>query len=116
MPQLTRILTEEDLARHGRVSRLDLSPYIMILDTVREGGVGGVLELEAGENQRATKRRLSLAAKERGWKLVWRKADEGQLRFVLADQGQPTPGGRPRRQPEAEPEPQSNGRRRRRGA
>ena len=40
---------------------------------------------------------MSVAAKERGLTLVWRKAPERQLRFVLAEAGKPTPGARQRK-------------------
>ena len=100
MPQLAKVLTEEDLHR-GRAAgggALDLAPYMDIIDNIREqGGVGGTLSLSEDESQRTEKRRMSVAAKERGLKLVWRRASERQLRFVLAEEGQPTPGGRPRR-------------------
>jgi hypothetical protein len=105
MPELTTVLTEADLRRGRATSQPDLTPYMDIIDTLREqGGVGGVLSLDEGENQRTVKRRMSIAAKDRGFQLTWRKAPEGQLRFVLAEPGQPTPGGRPRR---ARPEQQS---------
>ena len=98
MPELAQVLTETDLKRGRAASQADLTPYIDIIDTLREqGGVGGVLSLDEGESQRTVKRRMSIAAKERGYQLTWRKAPEGQLRFVLAEPGQPTPGGRPRR-------------------
>ena len=120
MPQLTRVLTEEDVRRRQPGRNIDFTPYMELLDTVQaQGGVGAQLSLAEGEKQRTEKRRLSLAAKERGLKLTWRKSDAGELRFVLSGEGEPTPGGRPRRRaeeaaaPEPEPEPR-NGRRRRR--
>ena len=98
MPQLDKVLTEEDL-RGSRAAggALDLAPYTDIIDNIREqGGVGGALSLSQDENQRAEKRRLSVAAKQRGFTLVWRKAPERQLRFVLAEEGKPAPGSRRR--------------------
>ena len=99
MPELTSVLTEEDLRRRGATQRQDLTPYMSLLDEIREGnGVGGVVTLSEGEQQRTEKRRLSLAARQRGYSLTWRRAAEPrQLRFVLAEEGQPTPGGRARR-------------------
>ena len=100
MPQLTKVITEEDLHRGPVTGGIDMTPYRDILDQVREqGGVGASLSLAEGENQRAEKRRLSIAAKERGYELTWRKSGPGQLRFVVAAPGQPRPGGRPRRAP-----------------
>ena len=120
MPQLTRVLTEEDVRRRQPGRNIDFAPYMALLDAVQaHGGVGAQVSLDEGEKQRTEKRRLSLAAKERGLKLTWRRSDAGELRFVLSGEGEPTPGGRPRRRPaeatapEPEPAP-TNGRRRRR--
>ena len=100
MPELTKVLSEEDLARHGGMPRLDLATYVSLIDRVRnEQGVGGIVTLGPGEGQRTEKRRLSLAAKQQGYKLTWRRSDPGQLRFVLAQEGQRAPGGRQRRTP-----------------
>ena len=98
MPELTRVLTEDDLARRGRTQRQDLTAYMSLIDQVREAsGVGGVITLSEAEHQRTEKRRLTLAAKQRGYTLTWRRSDPGQLRFVLAEDRQPAPGGRARR-------------------
>ena len=100
MPELSRVLTEDDLRRGGATAGPDLTPYMDLIDTIREqGGVGGTLTLSEGESQRTEKRRMSVAAKERGFQLTWRKAPEGRLRFVLAAPGQPAPGARARRTP-----------------
>jgi hypothetical protein len=97
MPRLDQVLRAEDLQRGRAVVRIDLTPYLRLIDGILEqGGVGAVLSLEEGEQQRTQKRRLSLAAKERGYRLVWRTAPSGQLRFVLARPGEPAPGGRRR--------------------
>lgn len=101
MPQLDKVLTVDDLERRHAARVLDLNSYFELLDTVREhGGVGATLTLSEGESQRTEKRRLSIAAKEWGYDLVWRKAPEGQLRFVLAEVGQRPPDARHRRQQE----------------
>lgn len=77
---------------------MDLSPYLDIIERVRsEGGVGGEVTLHDDESKRSEKRRLSIAAKELGTKVTWRKAEDGVLRFVLSEPGQPVPGGRARR-------------------
>ena len=102
MPELMQVVSQEDLRRRSSSTSLDLGPYRDIIEQVRsQDGVGGVLTLDEGETQRTEKRRLSVAAKERGLELVWRTAPAGQLRFVLAEPGRPRPGGRPRR-PRAE--------------
>jgi hypothetical protein len=100
MPQLTRVLTTEDLSRANRPSGLDLSEYTRMIEQVQaEGGVGGVLVVGDEESQRTAKRRLSLAAKASGCTLIWRKSVPGELRFVLAVPGEPVPGSRQRRAP-----------------
>lgn len=100
MPELSRVLKEEDFRRGRPATSADLTPYMDIIDAIREeGGVGGRLTLWEGESQRAEKRRMSMAARERGYQLTWRKAAPGELRFVLGTPGEPPPGGRTRRTP-----------------
>jgi hypothetical protein len=92
---------------------MDLTPYLGLLETVRaQDGVGGVIQLLDGESQRAEKRCFSLAAKQLGYVLTWRKATEPDtLRFVLAPQGEPMLDGR-RRRAAAAPPATTRGRRR----
>jgi len=104
MPTLTRVLAHEDLQRTARMSDLDLTTYIEIIDQVRrEGGVGGQVHLMPGESQRTEKRRLTLAAKQGGLNLTWRSSQPGELRFVLSEPGGPVPGSRKRREPASVP-------------
>ena len=78
---------------------MDLAPYLGIVDEVTgQEGLGGEVNLGADESQRTEKRRLSLAAKQRGYKLTWRKSGARQLRFVLSAPGSPAPGGRKRKE------------------
>ncbi len=99
MPQLTRVLTESDLTAARARPVMDLRPYINVIEQIlKQGGVGGELTLTSGESQRTEKRRLSLAAKQLGYKLTWRKSTAGELKFVLATPGSPAPGGRRRRE------------------
>ena len=98
MPKLAKVLTEADLTSARGQTRMDLTPYIEIIEQVsREGGVGGELQLGSGESQRTEKRRLSIAAKQSSKKLTWRKPRDGTLRFVLSDPGATPPDGRRRR-------------------
>ncbi len=98
MPELTKVLTEADVAAQRARPVMDLAPYVEIIDRIiRQGGVGGEVMLADNESQRTEKRRLSLAAKQRGHKLTWRKSPKGQLRFVLSAPGQQAPGGRRKR-------------------
>ncbi len=111
MPSLAKVLQQEDLKR-GDVTRMDLSPYIDIIESIRsEGGVGGEVSLHEDESKRTEKRRLSIAAKQLGTKVIWRKGADGVLRFVLSEPGQPVPGGRARRERAAQAGTQ-NGRKR----
>jgi hypothetical protein len=114
MPLLNKVLQQEDLARGGNDPRMDLSPYFDIIENIRsEGGVGGEVTLQEDESKRAEKRRLSIAAKQLGTKVTWRKGEDGVLRFVLCEPGQPVPGGRVRRTAKAVAET-TNGRKRQR--
>lgn len=98
MPKLAKVLTESDLTSARGQTRMDLTPYMDIIEEItRQGGVGGELQLGSGESQRTEKRRLSIAAKQRDMKLIWRKPREGGLRFVLAKPGQTPADGRRRR-------------------
>ena len=98
MPKLSKVLTEGDLSAARAPAIMDLTPYLSIIDDItKQGGVGGEISLGPNESQRTEKRRLSLAAKQKGFKLTWRKSPPGELRFVLATPGQPAPGGRRRR-------------------
>ncbi|MHB0870265.1 MAG: hypothetical protein ACYC66_02955 [Chloroflexota bacterium] len=98
MPKLNKVLTEADLSAARAPAIMDLTPYLTIIDEISaKGGVGGEIVLAPNESQRTEKRRLSLAAKQKGLKLTWRKSPPGELRFVLSSPGQPAPGGRRRR-------------------
>lgn len=98
MPKLAKVLTEADLTSARGQSRMDLTPYMEIIDEVStQGGVGGELTLNSGESQRTEKRRLSIAAKQRNIKLIWRKPRDGGLRFVLSEPGTSPPDGRRRK-------------------
>ena len=98
MPQLDKVIMESDLTSSRSSTGMDLAPYLEILDRIREeSGVGGEVSLLGDESQRTEKRRLSVAAKQRGLKLTWRKSPQGRLRFVLSGEGAPPPDGRRRR-------------------
>jgi hypothetical protein len=99
MPDLTKVLSESDLKAARARPVMDLAPYLQIVDSIMaQGGVGGEVKLLPGESQRTEKRRLSLAAKQRGVRLTWRKSPPAVLRFVLAAPGEQPPGGRRRRE------------------
>jgi hypothetical protein len=115
MPSLAKVLQHEDVQRGRGMVRMDLTPYTDIIESVRsEGGVGGELTLHDDESKRTEKRRLSIAAKQVGMKVTWRKADDGVLRFVLSEPGGPVPGGRQRTRGGTGAAAPPNGRRRQR--
>ncbi len=99
MPKLTKVLTETDLTAARARPVMDLKPYLNVIEEItKQGGVGGEVSLAPTESQRTEKRRLSLAAKQLGYKLTWRKSTPGDLKFVLSSPGQAAPGGRRRRE------------------
>ena len=105
MPQLAHVITADELARRPAPGGTDLAPYFDILTSIQaEGGVGGLVTLSEGESQRTEKRRLSVAAKQQGYDLIWRKSAPGTLRFVLAKAGEWAPDARPRRPREEQAE------------
>ena len=114
MPQLARVLTQDDLRRSDAGARMDLSAYVDIIEQVRSEGVGGEVELGEDESQRTEKRRLSLAARQLGLQLTWRKTGDNTLRFVLNEPGAERPGGRRHRTPSPETEQRPQSRRGRR--
>lgn len=70
--------------RRRRSSAIDLREYLAMIEGL-ESGDWARLDLEAKDNRRVTKRRLTSAAKERGLKLRYRpaKAEERQLVFTV---------------------------------
>lgn len=107
MPQVKQMLTEEDIQAKPPRTIMDLSEYIQIIESIQqEGAKGSIVTLGEGETQRTEKRRLSLAAKEKGLELTWRKAADGELKFVVAPIGETAPGSR-KRTPKATAEPKA---------
>ncbi len=83
MPKLVKRLSHEDYRRRGAgTPKLDLTPYMEILDGLSEGE-GAEVALESGERQRVVKRRFSMAASQAGHAIKWRSAADGHLRFEL---------------------------------
>src|SRR5687767_11075246 len=86
MPKI-RTLSAEEIARYKkpRAPRPDLlQPYVDYLRGV-EAGRWSALEMEAGETQRAVKRRLTTAGKSMGKKIKYRKGADGTLVFEVSD-------------------------------
>lgn len=84
MPRLDKVIQSAELRSKSSIgASYDTAAYREIIRTASTG-VGGVVALAPDENRRAEKRRLSVAAKELGHRLKWRKAaDADTLRFVL---------------------------------
>lgn len=70
----------------GKGRKLDLTPYNAMLDDLTLGE-GGLITLEEGDQQRTTKRRLTIAAHAHGFGVKWRSAPDRQLKFQLVELG-----------------------------
>ena len=85
MPIFTS-LSKHDLAAYRKTSRQPrlelLQPYLSFLQD-KSLGEGGIVQLEADEQPRTVKRRLTVAAKQQGKKLKYRTGPEGQLVFEI---------------------------------
>jgi|DewCreStandDraft_1066081.scaffolds.fasta_scaffold00011_188 hypothetical protein len=79
-------LSEEEVQklRRRRSPTLDLSEYLAFLDTLGPGDWGAVT-LKEGETQRAVKRRLTMAAKQKGWQLRYRRSPDGRIVFEVRE-------------------------------
>ncbi len=75
---------------NAKSRKLDLTPYLEMVQG-REVGEGGMLTLEDEDQQRTTKRRLTIAAHQHGFGVKWRSAPAGQLRFQLVEPGKSPP-------------------------
>jgi hypothetical protein len=96
MPKLIASRGAEELRSQARASNIDLSFYIGELQELqKDGKVEGTWELLEGETPRVEKRRFTLAAKQIGLTTAWKTSAEGEVRLVLAPEGEPLPGSRP---------------------
>jgi hypothetical protein len=93
MPITLRKLTGDDAGRYFPSSRgsasLDISEYV---EALRGLGAGDIAEVEPGEvTDRATKRRLTMAAKELGLTLQWSKQlmGDGSIGFRVKTAANP---------------------------
>jgi hypothetical protein len=74
---------EVEQYRRRRAPTFDLREYLAYLDTLQPGQLGAV-RLQPGETQRAVKRRLTLAAKQRGMEIRYRRnAEDGRIVFEV---------------------------------
>jgi hypothetical protein len=84
MPQF-RTLSKEEVAKikSRRVKVADLYPYMDYLRTLQVGDYGEIT-VEEGESRQALKRRTTVAAKQLGMAIKWRRSqDENKLLFEV---------------------------------
>lgn len=85
MPKLEKLSpTEVEKLRRRKTRTQDLSQYFAFLDGLRPGEWGRVT-LDPGESQRAIKRRLTTAGKQKSMELKYKagKGEEGQIIFEV---------------------------------
>ncbi len=102
-----RKLTDEEMVRFtcGK-GPVDLTAYTQALQEIEVGGWGAI-ELEPDDRVSAVKRRATMAAREQGKRLVWKRLRDNLLPFEVRAVEQPSPT------PEPAPAPARRGRRRR---
>jgi hypothetical protein len=95
MVKLGKVISLNDLAARKKRPVMDYSAYFfMIEQIIKDSGCGGMADLDEGDNARTERRRLSLAAKQLGYNLAWRKSEPKTLKFVIWKDGEKRPGGR----------------------
>ena len=83
MPRFEKLSESEvEQLRRRRVPMQNLSEYSSFLDTLKPGEWGEVI-LEPNETQRAIKRRLTTAAKQKGLEIKYKKGPEGRIIFEV---------------------------------
>jgi len=84
MPDFKPVLSPEELAkrRTARSSRVDLTPYVDYIRTIRPGYAGDV-ELNLGENKPTIKRRITMAANRIGRTVKYLRSGESELIFEV---------------------------------
>jgi hypothetical protein len=83
MPKFTKLSHDEvERLKKRRNVTQNLNEYLSFLDTVKPGDWGS-LTLESGESQRAIKRRLTMAGKQKGMNLKYRRGEEGHIVFEV---------------------------------
>ena len=81
MPEFRRVANKDAERYFLKRGQMDLTQYEGFMAELKEGDVAEV-SLGEGETERAIKRRLTVAAKNRGKKLQYSKrADEGSVVF-----------------------------------
>ncbi len=91
-----RKLTDEEVVRFTRgTGPVDLTAYTQALQEIEVGGWGAI-ELEPDDRVSAVKRRATMAAREQGKRLVWKRLRDSLLPFeVRAVEVPPAPAPPP---------------------
>lgn len=83
MPKFEKLsVAEIERLKKRKSPNLDLSTYFDYLANLKVGDWGAIT-LEAGDRQRAIKRRLTMAAKQKGVNIRYRSAEEGRIVFEI---------------------------------
>jgi hypothetical protein len=85
MPEFMPVLSPEELARRRatKTTRVDLTPYLDYLRTIRPGYAGEV-ELTQNESKPTIKRRITMAANRLGKNIKYLRSGESQLVFEVS--------------------------------
>jgi hypothetical protein len=68
--------------RKRRAPTLNLQEYMTYLSTLSPGDWGAVT-LDEGESQRAVKRRLTIASRQKGLEIRYKRGEEGKIVFEV---------------------------------
>lgn len=83
MPTFEKLSPEEvERLKRRQPATRDLGPYYAFLESVKPGDWGRVT-LEGNETQRVVKRRLTIAAKQKGMSIRYRKSKDGGILFEV---------------------------------
>jgi len=68
--------------RKRRAPTFNLQEYVAYLSTLKPGDWGAVI-LEEGESQRAIKRRLTIASRQQGMEIRYKRGETGKIIFEV---------------------------------
>lgn len=81
MPRFEKLSQAEiEKLRRRPQATIDLTPYYGHLESLRAGDWGRVI-LDHGDSQRAVKRRLTTAAKQKGIGIKYKRSKQGEILF-----------------------------------
>jgi hypothetical protein len=82
MPSVRKLTLDEVQRLRSRGSRVDLGPYEASLRDL-EPGDWGIIELDAGDKVPTIKRRYTIAAKNQGKAIVYKRLRTGKIPFEV---------------------------------